>query len=542
MWSDLGTPVHGWPVNTVGNVTASPALGDIDNDGRMEVVVGSRNGILYAYNSDGSSVNGWPVIVRGYIHSSAALADIDGDSRIEIVIGSGDGYLYVFEGDGTTTDGWPVYVSSEIVSSPAVGDIDGDGSMEIMVADESGWVHVRHYSGRPVEGWPVNLQADIVSSPALADIDDNENTLEIVIGTEYGSIYVLKSDGTIMDGWPVSVADDMTSSPAIGDVNGDGSADIVVATGTGLGYTGLVYAFGSSGRKIGTLWPVHTEGNISYSSPALGDLDGDGDVEVVVGSCRDRAGAGGYLHAWDISGRPGDDGILWGGFRNDSRHTGVANDTIPPSFVIAALQNPALKKHLNLYAISSEKLITGPELTVEVTLRGSNEKIVRTVTFADQFDVSSNIYYASFTVEQDGMYNFTVSGTDASGNTGSSSKSISIKLRGQDSDFPSPVSARFSLLPNYPNPFNPGTWIPYELAQASDVTIEVYSSAGQLIRSLALGRRAAGSYTFAEDAAYWDGTDNSAQEVASGVYFCVLRAVGTQHTVSQAVRKMILLR
>ncbi len=536
MWSDRGTPISGWPVSTLGNVTASPALGDIDDDGKMEVVVGSRDGILYVYNADGSTVNGWPVIVRGYIHSSAALADVDGDSGIEIVVGSGNGYLYVFKGDGTTTHGWPVYVRSDIVSSPAVGDIDGDGSMEIVVADKSGWVHAWRYNGRSVEGWPVNLRDDIVSSPALGDMDDNRNTLEIVIGTEYGTIYVLKSDGTTMDGWPVSVADDMTSSPAIGDINGDGSADVVVATGTGLGYTGLVYAFRSSGRKIGTLWPVHTGGNISYSSPALGDLDGDGDLEVVVGSCRDAAGTGGYLHAWDISGRLSDDGIVWGGFRHDPRHTGVADDMIPPSFVIAILQNPALRKHLNLYIISSEKLIADPKLTMEVTPSGANEKIVRTVIL-NQFDVSSNIYYASFTVEQDGMYNFTVSGTDASGNTGSSSKSISVKLRGQDSDFPSPVPARFSLLPNYPNPFNPGTWIPYELAQTSDVTIEIYSSVGQLTRSLALGRRAAGSYTFAEDAAYWDGTDNFAQEVASGVYFYVLRAGSFE-----ACRKMLLLR
>jgi subtilisin family serine protease len=536
MWSDRGTPVQGWPVSTLGNVTASPALGDIDDDGRMEVIVGSRDGILYAYNNDGSTVNGWPVIVRGYIHSSAALADMDGDSRTEIVVGSGDGYLYVFKGDGTTTDGWPVYVRSEIVSSPAVGDIDGDGSMEIVIADKSGWVHAWHYSGRSVEGWPVNLRDDIVSSPALGDIDDNKNTLEIVIGTKYGSIYVLKSDGTTMDGWPVSVADDMTSSPAIGDIDGDGNPDVIVATGTGLGYTGLVYAFRGSGKKLGTLWPVHTQGNISYSSPALGDLDGDGDVEVVVGSCRNDVGSGGYLHAWDISGRPGDAGIVWGGFRHDSRHTGVADDTIPPSFVIAVLQNPALKKHLNLYAISSEKLIADPELTVEVTSSGANEKNFVQSTILTQLDVSSNIYYTSLTLaEQDGMYNFTVSGTDASGNTGTSSKNVSI-LPVPPSPRP-PVPPSFSLLPNYPNPFNPGTWIPYELAQTSDVTIEIYSSACQLIRSLALGRRTAGSYTVAEDAAYWDGTDNCAQEVASGVYFYVLRAGSFE-----ACRKMILLR
>ena len=97
--------------------------------------------------------------------------------------------------------------------------------------------------------------------------------------------------------------------------------------------------------------------------------------------------------------------------------------------------------------------------------------------------------------------------------------------------------ANFSLLPNYPNPFNPGTWIPYKLPQTATVTIGIYSISGELIRSLNLGRRAAGNYITQETAAYWDGTDDFSQEAASGLYFCVLEAGDFK-----AVRKMLLLK
>ena len=538
VWHDDGTPVRGWPVRTGGSILASPALGDIDGDGRMEVVVGSRDGKVYAYNSDGSSVDGWPVTTYGYIHSSAALGDIDGDSRLETVVGSEDGSMYVFNGDGTMADGWPVYVGSALYSSPALGDIDGDSDMEIVAADESGQVHIWRYNGDQVKGWPVDLRERIVSSPALGDVDGDQNSLEVIISTRHGSIYILKNDGTTMDGWPVSVIDVVTSSPALGDIDGDGNVEVVVATSTGQHYIGLVYAFRNTGEKLGTLWPVYTEGNMCHSSPALGDLDGDGDVELVVGSCRPASGAGGQIHAWDLAGRLTGKGILWGGFRHDPRHTGVADDTLPPSFMIAALQNAALKKYFSLYVIASEQLMATPDLIVEQAsqpvIAEEADTLAQSMPLI-QIDASSRIYRADFIAQADGSYIFTVTGTDTSGNVGHSSRTIPIQTYGRTSKPSSMVPANFALLPNYPNPFNPGTWIPYELAQSADVTIDIHNVAGQLIRSLNLGRRAAGSYMSKETAAYWNGMDDSAQEMASGVYFCILKAGEFR-----AVRKMIL--
>lgn len=80
------------------------------------------------------------------------------------------------------------------------------------------------------------------------------------------------------------------------------------------------------------------------------------------------------------------------------------------------------------------------------------------------------------------------------------------------------------LFQNYPNPFNPETWIPYQLAEDSPVTIRIYSSTGQLIKTMDLGYKKAGAYVTKDAAAYWDGRSKAGEYVASGVYFYSIQA------------------
>ena len=80
------------------------------------------------------------------------------------------------------------------------------------------------------------------------------------------------------------------------------------------------------------------------------------------------------------------------------------------------------------------------------------------------------------------------------------------------------------LYANYPNPFNPDTWIPYYLPREADVTIKIYNSAGKLVRTLKLGRQSAGIYLDKDRAAYWDGRDSFGEKVASGIYYYTLQA------------------
>lgn len=93
------------------------------------------------------------------------------------------------------------------------------------------------------------------------------------------------------------------------------------------------------------------------------------------------------------------------------------------------------------------------------------------------------------------------------------------------------------LLPNYPNPFNPETWIPYQLSSDSDVSIEIYNLNGQLVRSLKLGYKQAGFYINKENAAYWDGKNESGESISSGIYFYTIRTGDYVST-----RKMTILR
>ena len=119
-------------------------------------------------------------------------------------------------------------------------------------------------------------------------------------------------------------------------------------------------------------------------------------------------------------------------------------------------------------------------------------------------------------------------------NTASLLKTVTVAL-------PSPAPLRSesvpdqtALQPNYPNPFNPETWIPYQLADTSKVSIAIYNISGAVIRRLELGHQQAGYYTSRSRAAYWDGRNDFGERVVSGVYFYTLTADSFR-----ATRKML---
>jgi len=106
------------------------------------------------------------------------------------------------------------------------------------------------------------------------------------------------------------------------------------------------------------------------------------------------------------------------------------------------------------------------------------------------------------------------------------SDALPMDLRLVNSEFRSramPVE-HTALLQNFPNPFNPETWIPYQLEKDADVTIRIYAATGNLVRTLYLGHQRDGFYKTKEKAAYWNGANESGENAASGVYFYTIRA------------------
>ena len=96
---------------------------------------------------------------------------------------------------------------------------------------------------------------------------------------------------------------------------------------------------------------------------------------------------------------------------------------------------------------------------------------------------------------------------------------------------------RTALLQNFPNPFNPETWIPYTLGDDSAVNIRIYDVEGKLVRWLDVGQQRAGRYLNRERSAYWDGRDQLGESVSSGVYFYTLKADAFSET-----RRMVILK
>ena len=400
----------------------TPAVGDIAGTRRPEVVASALDGRVYGWHHDGSRVRGFPVRIDAHrppsperdatIYASPALTQLDDRGKLDIVVGAGDGKVYAWNGRGRRLPGWPVEARDgddreRVVSSPAVGDIDGDGEPDVVeasaevygsVPQTTGRVYAWNARGELKPGWPIKppaLAADAIpiagegtpASPSLADVD-GDGTDEVAIAAFTGQPDLYSGDGSqlsggqhftttgrgsdsratatsalalgsngafgrlsdggplgffsglvdtqfalanqapaqqipyehLLGGWdaasgsylagfPAPVEQfQIITGPAVADVDGDGAAEVIAGT-SGL----LLHAFREDGSEPDG-WPKQTGGWL-FAGPAVGDVDGDGKLEVVAVTRE------GYLWVWDTP-TPEDGVVEWGSFRHDARNSG----------------------------------------------------------------------------------------------------------------------------------------------------------------------------------------------------------------------------
>ena len=281
-----GQLVTGWPISVSANPTLmfGPAMGDLDGDGKAEVVLGTgnltsgSNGFLYAFHGDGTEVTGFPVSTGGE-PMQVTLADLNGDGHPEIIAPT-DSALWVLSGTGTSLTGWPVTVS--VGSRAAVGDLNQDGQIGIVIRSSTGQLHVFGVNGQEWSGFPVTLpdSAPYLTSPVLADVN-GDGKLEIVVADSTGKLHALHGDGTYLSGWPKQIATVALNPPAIADLDGDGQLDIVLGTAGAQ-----LFAVHSDGTAVAG-WPASVTSTLTpftfgVSAPSVADIDGDGTLEVIV--------------------------------------------------------------------------------------------------------------------------------------------------------------------------------------------------------------------------------------------------------------------
>lgn len=297
---------------------SSPAVGDLNGDGKPEIVVAAGaissdcipGGVLVLDN-EGRVKSGWPRIADDEkvppggcpdpFFSTPALGDLDGDGDLEIVIGGFDARIYAWHHNGTLVGGFPppsalyarfgwenirTRLADTIWSSPALADVDGDGALDIVLGTDEGNFDSR-YPG-DANGWTCPYRLPPGWSP----------------GTCGGTVYALRGNGQLLPGFPVYNLEVFQSSPALVDLNDDGRAEIFIGTGTfyhdnspdhptygrrmfGLNGQGQHLSGWNGGLPVNELLP---------GSPAIGDIAGDGNPEIVIATVK------GELYAWHHNG------------------------------------------------------------------------------------------------------------------------------------------------------------------------------------------------------------------------------------------------
>ncbi|MGD8466381.1 MAG: VCBS repeat-containing protein, partial [Anaerolineae bacterium] len=282
-------------------VISSPLAYDFDRDGRQEIAVGSWDGYFYVMDSQLNDLSGWPQYSPRGFFSSPALADLDADGTPEIVVGSDTGKVWAWHADGRQAQGYPVDLGYELWASPTV--LDGPrialGAHEEMVLLDAQGRAVDPWP-RPMQGWP---DATAAYAPGLLSV-----TTLTPGDASRGWLYAWHEDGSLLSGFPLELSLDSDSSPALADLDGDGQWWIVF--GDDAGWLHVVDTAGRerSGFPVQTAGPrpgptptPHPPGGNIYSieaSPAVADLDGDGRPEIAAGSWDGR------MYLWRDDGQP----------------------------------------------------------------------------------------------------------------------------------------------------------------------------------------------------------------------------------------------
>lgn len=473
-WNPDGSSVTGWPKSLTYNAQGAPAYGDIDGDGVEEIVIGTANitgvlGILYAFEKDGTPVTGFP-INNGGSARSVVLCDLDQSGSLEIITTkrlSSAGEIYVFKGDGTIYPGWPKAINHVPASSSAAGDITGDGIPEI-IAESYTSLYAWDRNGNLLSGFPFilsNGDVNSYSSPVLADVD-GDNVREIIFGSHQtggaglGYVYILKNNGTVLPDWPKTTTYWVYGPPVLGYVNDDNVIDIVVGDQIGGAAVNHIYAWDKNGNVLSgfPIGPVNAVNN----QVALGDIDNDGKLELIIDDNSQENSMGKYL-AFNHDGTP------------------IVNWDLPTSGT-TMFNMPCLAD------INTDGILD--MVGAGVTLFGSNQTSVYIWNAGVNYDASKIVNPVfQFNVRHNGVYG--------------DNNIVSVN------SFNTEAPLGFTLRQNYPNPFNPITNMEFVISDLGFITLKIYDALGKEIETLVNENLSPGSYKVR-----WN-----AEGFASGVYF-----------------------
>lgn len=288
------------------------ATADLNTDGNLEILGVSgpytNSGYkIHAWDEHGNPVSGWPVMTaqlgpnypyRPVIYKPA-IGDIDGDGKPEIVASFYEGQLYYWNNDGIPSAGIKIpldtatYVPRGCETPPILVNLDSDAELEIVLAtwgyavtngsaDSSRIkyrMHALNYNGTPAAGWSNKEITGKIYDIATGDITGAGSTAIIANQAVEGILHIWKNDGSyLLSGGPIALGEGLTT-PVLGDLDKDEKLDIVI----GSIIENKIYAFKYSGSNISSLWTRNLDTGyalIQNGGLSLTDIERDGKAEV----------------------------------------------------------------------------------------------------------------------------------------------------------------------------------------------------------------------------------------------------------------------
>lgn len=331
-----GNPYNAnWPVELPGTPAFTPSIGDVNNDGIMNVVISTSAGEMYVFNTDtGQTIAGFPATTPGisYSYQSPILVDLDGDETLEIV-GSNHGdnpAFYVMKSDGTYVTGWPYTINEWTYSPPSVADVNDDGVYELFFGN-------RNTSG------------------------DGTTPLDVIYGFD--------PDGNLIPDFSVNKYGGTEGVMTIADVNGDGIQDVIFPSVVlGNDGNGFIHAYSLDGSGEIAGFPLRPRGFTFINGAVLGDVNNDGLLNLVANSYTQTFGAGvdsAFVNVYNMNIPYDPETILSNGYKGNTKRDGLIIPDEPLS--IGDIENPQMQIHPNPSA--GELVFTIPENIHNATLQ-----------------------------------------------------------------------------------------------------------------------------------------------------------------------------
>jgi outer membrane protein assembly factor BamB len=275
-----------WVRPLEGGSPQSPGVGDVDGDGSTEIIIPGQTGVVHCFSAAGRlrwqfSLTGTvPEFPGGNYCGRPRLADLNGDGRAEVLVGDHEGWLTCLDGGGSLL--WRVLLPDSLHVAPCVHDVDGDGSPEVLIPCANGRFYCLAADGalKWVAG---GADYHTWSTPIAADLKQ-DGSVAVLAVTGRGSVTALRGeDGAPL--WTFRTEGTVRSGLAAADINGDGKLEVLVGSegDRSLGYADLYCIDCTSNR----LWGVRIEREAPVylginSPPVVLDLDRDGQPEIIV--------------------------------------------------------------------------------------------------------------------------------------------------------------------------------------------------------------------------------------------------------------------